>query len=70
VGEEASQAERMLGLGCTYGQGYFFSRPVSGDTVAKLFGATPARETRDGATAATRAVRIPRPAPSVDVSPA
>jgi diguanylate cyclase (GGDEF)-like protein len=34
--ETAGQAERMLGLGCTYGQGYFFSRPVGPEQVAAI----------------------------------
>ena len=68
--EDAEQAERMRALGCTYGQGYFFSRPVSGENVAKLFGAATAAENADGSTATARAGRLPRPAPSVDASPA
>src|SRR4030095_1512440 len=40
--EEASQAERMLALDCTYGQGYYFSRPVSGDAVAAMLAGAPA----------------------------
>ena len=70
--ENAEQAERMRGLGCTYGQGYFFSRPLSGEDVAKL--------ARRGAGARQRGrlrrrprvpARFPRPARRrVDASPA
>jgi EAL domain-containing protein (putative c-di-GMP-specific phosphodiesterase class I) len=70
--EEASQAERMLALGCTYGQGYFFSRPVSGEEVAKLVGARrdrPANERPEPAEA-PRPIRFPRAAASADPTPA
>jgi diguanylate cyclase (GGDEF)-like protein len=68
--EEASQAERMLALGCTYGQGYFFARPVAPDEVPAIIGvpdvapaapADPARRAAD-----RRGLRLPRPAPAVD----
>jgi predicted signal transduction protein with EAL and GGDEF domain len=37
--ETAEQAARMLELGCAYGQGYHFARPVPGaDVVAGAFG--------------------------------
>jgi diguanylate cyclase (GGDEF)-like protein len=32
--EDAEQAARMQALGCTYGQGYFFARPMAGDSIA------------------------------------
>jgi diguanylate cyclase (GGDEF)-like protein len=32
--EDAEQAERMRALGCTFGQGYFFARPLPADQVA------------------------------------
>ena len=32
--EDADQATRMRDLGCTYGQGYFFARPMAGDSIA------------------------------------
>ena len=32
--EDAEQAARMRDLGCTYGQGYFFARPMAGDLIA------------------------------------
>jgi hypothetical protein len=31
--ETAEQAERMRSLGCTFGQGYFFSKPVAADEI-------------------------------------
>ena len=34
--EDAEQAGRMRALGCTYGQGYFFARPMAGDSIAPL----------------------------------
>jgi diguanylate cyclase (GGDEF)-like protein len=73
--EEASQAERMLALGCTYGQGYYFSRPVSGDAVAAMLAGAPAvadavpQTTRPAASHGPRPVRFPS-APAVDVRPA
>jgi predicted signal transduction protein with EAL and GGDEF domain len=33
--ENAEQAERMRGLGCTYGQGYFFSKPLPSTDVER-----------------------------------
>ncbi len=33
--ESADQAERMRRLGCTYGQGFFFSRPLPADDVER-----------------------------------
>jgi diguanylate cyclase (GGDEF)-like protein len=70
--EEASQAARMLALGCTYGQGYYFSRPISGEEVAKLVGAKARRTAADPATPADtrRPALFPRTASSVDASPA
>ena len=64
--EEAAQAERMLALGCTYGQGYYFFRPLAGDAVAGIVGGRAVRP----AAATPRPVRFPRAAASVDVSPA
>ena len=69
--EDAAQAQRMLGLGCTYGQGYFFSRPISGDQVAKLVGAGAKPAVADAdRSAAARPVRGSRAATSVDATPA
>jgi diguanylate cyclase (GGDEF)-like protein len=34
--EDADQAARMRALGCTFGQGYFFARPTTGDAVAPV----------------------------------
>jgi diguanylate cyclase (GGDEF)-like protein len=75
--EDASQAERMLGLGCTYGQGYFFSRPVSGEAVATMLAGRPTaapadREPRRAPALGSRGprpVRIPGAA-AVDAGPA
>ena len=36
--EEESQADRMRALGCTYGQGYFFARPVRPEEVPAIIG--------------------------------
>ncbi len=33
--ETAEQAARMRALGCTYGQGFHFARPVAGDVLAE-----------------------------------
>jgi EAL domain-containing protein (putative c-di-GMP-specific phosphodiesterase class I) len=76
--EEASQADRMLALGCTYGQGYFFARPVHPEEVPAIIGReaasdgpTPSqRAAAAGRTDERRGMRLPRPSPSVDASPA
>jgi diguanylate cyclase (GGDEF)-like protein len=73
--EEAAQAERMLALGCTYGQGYYFARPVPAAQVpAILADVLDARAAVPIKPAARdeerRGVRLPRPATSVDASPA
>ena len=74
--EEAEQAERMLGLGCTYGQGYYFSRPVGADEVAAIVAEETAKRaaerqsTQPETVAPTRSGRFPRVAASVDASPA
>jgi diguanylate cyclase (GGDEF)-like protein len=34
--EDAEQAARMRALGCTYGQGYFFARPMAGEAIAPM----------------------------------
>jgi diguanylate cyclase (GGDEF)-like protein len=34
--EDAEQATRMRDLGCTYGQGYFFARPMAGEAIAPM----------------------------------
>ncbi len=52
--EDADQADRMRTLGCTYGQGYFFARPVAGSLIAPLIA--------DGASSEPTALR-PGPAP-------
>jgi diguanylate cyclase (GGDEF)-like protein len=45
--EDADQAARMRALGCTYGQGYFFARPLSpADVAPESSTATPLRSTR------------------------
>ena len=45
--EDTDQAARMRALGCTYGQGYFFARPLSPEDLApESSTATPLRSTR------------------------
>jgi EAL domain-containing protein (putative c-di-GMP-specific phosphodiesterase class I) len=47
--ETAEQAARMLELGCAYGQGYHFARPMPGaDVVAGAFGRLAAGPTETG----------------------
>ncbi|MEW5989806.1 MAG: EAL domain-containing protein [Chloroflexota bacterium] len=36
--ENAEQADRMRALGCTYGQGFFFARPLTADEAASTVG--------------------------------
>jgi EAL domain-containing protein (putative c-di-GMP-specific phosphodiesterase class I) len=36
--EHDEQRAQLLALGCAYGQGYLFARPVAADVVAGLFG--------------------------------
>jgi EAL domain-containing protein (putative c-di-GMP-specific phosphodiesterase class I) len=74
---KASQADRMLALGCTYGQGYFFRRPVHPDEVPAIIGREAASDARrepagggGGSRRRTARDALPRPAPSVDASPA
>ncbi len=54
--EDAEQADRMRALGCTYGQGYFFARPMAPDAIAPTATtiATPIRRSRPAGTAVTR----------------
>ena len=40
--ETRAKADRMLALGCTYGQGYFFARPVRPEDVPAIIGRTAA----------------------------
>jgi diguanylate cyclase (GGDEF)-like protein len=42
--EDAEQATRMRILGCSYGQGYFFARPMAGDAIAPVVNADPTPE--------------------------
>jgi EAL domain-containing protein (putative c-di-GMP-specific phosphodiesterase class I) len=35
--EEPEQLERLLDMGCEFGQGFLFARPMPGDEVARLF---------------------------------
>jgi EAL domain-containing protein (putative c-di-GMP-specific phosphodiesterase class I) len=37
--EDADQRERLIALGCGYGQGYLFAKPVSAEAVSELFSA-------------------------------
>ena len=76
--EDGEQADRMRALGCTYGQGYFFARPVRPEEVPAIIGrqaagdvAAPSpRAVPAGRADERRGVRLPRPATSVDASPA
>ena len=52
--ETAEQAERMRGLGCTFGQGYFFSKPLRMTDVVRAT----SRPVGTG-----KAARLPRPRP-------
>jgi EAL domain-containing protein (putative c-di-GMP-specific phosphodiesterase class I) len=45
--ENAKQLERLHGLGCEYGQGYFFSKPVDAEGAQALL-----RQQRSQASAA------------------
>ena len=71
--ENSEQAARMRALGCTYGQGYFFARPLAVGDVASAVGlAAPSR--RAGAPARSRRGSRTAPGlcrrPAVDASPA
>jgi diguanylate cyclase (GGDEF)-like protein len=59
--ETADQAARMLELGCAYGQGYHFARPIDGgDVAAGAFGALAGSPGEDGpATQAPAPYRAP-----------
>ncbi len=54
--EDADQAARMRDLGCTFGQGYYFARPMPADAIAPVVTkpATPIRRSRPSGTAVTR----------------
>ena len=39
--ETPEQLALLRALGCEYGQGFFFSRPVDGDSAATLAGVAP-----------------------------
>jgi len=58
--EDAEQAARMRDLGCTFGQGYYFARPMSAEAIAPEISrvepgrtATPLRRTRPAGTNVT-----------------
>jgi diguanylate cyclase (GGDEF)-like protein len=63
--EDADQAERMRALGCTFGQGYHFARPMS----ASAFAAILAGRAPDEAAAAVESVDRPRSAGRPPVTP-
>src|SRR6185436_19282209 len=50
--EAAGQVERLRELGCEYGQGYHFSRPMSARELAAKLGVDPAGTASDAAAAA------------------
>jgi diguanylate cyclase (GGDEF)-like protein len=59
--EDAEQAARMRDLGCTFGQGYYFARPMSPEAIAPEITraaaaqiATPLRRTRPSGTSVSR----------------
>ena len=54
--EDAEQAARMRDLGCTYGQGYYFARPMAPEAIAPSVEstATPLRRERPAATEVRR----------------
>jgi EAL domain-containing protein (putative c-di-GMP-specific phosphodiesterase class I) len=58
--ETAEQAEKMRALGCTYGQGFFFSRPLP---AAEVVTATSHPEPPVIAVKRSRAGRVRRPSP-------
>ncbi len=43
--EDAEQAARMRALGCSFGQGYYFARPMAGAGIAPMVAADPALAT-------------------------
>jgi diguanylate cyclase (GGDEF)-like protein len=49
--EEAGQVDRLLALGCAYGQGYHFSRPMNARELAIKLGFTPTAAVDDSAAA-------------------
>ena len=68
--ERPEQAERLLALGCTEAQGYFFSRPVPAERITALLrrvsdasGVDWRQESDRGAHGARGIVRIARPEP-------
>jgi len=54
--EDAEQADRMRTLGCTFGQGYYFARPMAAEAIAPVVEstATPIRRGRPAGTAIAR----------------
>jgi diguanylate cyclase (GGDEF)-like protein len=64
--ETKEHAERMRSLGCTYGQGYFFARPIGAEEIeAGMEGlATPTRWQPEGQAKARRKRRTLRTEPS------
>jgi EAL domain-containing protein (putative c-di-GMP-specific phosphodiesterase class I) len=39
--ESEDQAQRLLGLGCAFGQGYLFGRPVPAFGIERMFSSRP-----------------------------
>jgi diguanylate cyclase (GGDEF)-like protein len=42
--EDAKTLEQLIGLGCVFGQGYFFSRPIAAHDLAELFADSEVRQ--------------------------
>ena len=41
--EDADQRTQLIALGCGYGQGYLFAKPVTAEAIAELMVSGPAR---------------------------
>ena len=62
--ETKEHADRMRALGCTYGQGYFFAKPISAIEIdAGVAGLADGRRWQTGTSRAPRRRRTPRPVP-------
>jgi EAL domain-containing protein (putative c-di-GMP-specific phosphodiesterase class I) len=62
--ETKEHADRMRALGCTYGQGYFFAKPISATEIdAGVEGLADGRRWQTGTTRGPRRRRMARPVP-------